>query len=131
MSPNSEKHFTADPPPYSDNSTGIPLQTNVATPGAATVVVGSPVVHTTGVVVPVVVGNRMGPKPASQTCPSCRAQIVTRVEHKTTTKTHLFATLLCFLACWCCVCIPYCTDSCKNADHYCPNCDAYIGSYNH
>ncbi|KAJ8726870.1 hypothetical protein PYW08_015267 [Mythimna loreyi] len=87
--------------------------------------------QTQPVVVPVVVGNQMGPQPSSITCPSCREVIVTRVEAKSTTKTHLIATMLCFMCCWPCVFIPYCTDSCRNADHYCPNCNSYIGSYVH
>ncbi|CAH1984425.1 unnamed protein product [Acanthoscelides obtectus] len=28
-----------------------------------------------------------------------------------------------------CVCIPYCCDSCQTLQHYCPNCQAYLGSY--
>lgn len=87
--------------------------------------------HSQPVVVPMVVGNQMGPKPATITCQSCKEVIVTRIEAKATTKTHLFAAILCFMCCWPCVFIPYCTDSCRNADHYCPNCSAYIGSYVH
>lgn len=32
---------------------------------------------------------------------------------------------------WCCVCVPYCIDSCQKADHYCPNCSSYLGSNKH
>lgn len=78
-------------------------------------------------VVPVV--RQMGPDPSHYTCPSCNTAIVTRVERVSTTKTHLFAALLCLIGCWPCVCIPYCTNSCQNAEHYCPNCSAYIGNY--
>ncbi|KAJ8724902.1 hypothetical protein PYW07_015860 [Mythimna separata] len=78
--------------------------------------------------VPVIVGGQMGPKPAPITCRSCNQQIVTRVELKSSTKTHLFALLLCCVF-FPCACLPYCIDSCHNADHYCPNCNAYIGSY--
>lgn len=95
----SEKTFGAEPPPYTDGSGGIPLQTSVGPSVGASVVVGSPaVVHTTTTVMPVAVGHQMGPKPSQYVCPSCRAQIVTRVEYKTVTKTHLFAVLLCALA---------------------------------
>ncbi|XP_057663068.1 lipopolysaccharide-induced tumor necrosis factor-alpha factor homolog [Diorhabda carinulata] len=71
----------------------------------------------------------VGPSPTSTTCPSCHAQIVTSVETETTTKTHLFALLLCLFGCWPCCCIPYCMDSCQAKTHYCPNCRAYIGKY--
>ncbi|KAL0839411.1 hypothetical protein ABMA28_016136 [Loxostege sticticalis] len=73
----------------------------------------------------------VGPKPAQVTCPSCHASIMSRVDHKSTTKTHLIALALCLCLCWCCVCVPYCMDSCQNADHYCPNCNAYLGTYQH
>ncbi|XP_026746530.1 lipopolysaccharide-induced tumor necrosis factor-alpha factor homolog isoform X1 [Trichoplusia ni] len=71
----------------------------------------------------------VGPEPSQITCPSCRATIVTRVERKATTKTHVIAVLLCLFLCWPCVCVPYCVDSCQNADHYCPNCSSYLGTY--
>jgi hypothetical protein len=31
----------------------------------------------------------------------------------------------------CCPCglIPYCTDSCKSANHYCPSCGTFLGTY--
>ncbi|CAH1635088.1 unnamed protein product [Spodoptera littoralis] len=69
---------------------------------------------------------QVGPEPSQITCPSCRATIVTRVERKSTTKTHVIALLLCLFLCWPCVCVPYCVDSCQNADHYCPNCNSYL-----
>ncbi|XP_069355545.1 lipopolysaccharide-induced tumor necrosis factor-alpha factor homolog isoform X1 [Maniola hyperantus] len=71
----------------------------------------------------------VGPKASSLVCPSCRANVVTRVEHKATTKTHIIALVLCLFLCWPCICIPYCMDSCQNADHYCPSCNAYLGTY--
>ncbi|XP_037877290.1 lipopolysaccharide-induced tumor necrosis factor-alpha factor homolog [Bombyx mori] len=80
--------------------------------------------------VTVVPAQQMGPEPTNTSCPSCSAAIVTRVDHVPVTKTHLFALLLCLIGCCPCACIPYCTDSCKDANHYCPNCNAYIGSYN-
>ncbi|XP_026313812.1 lipopolysaccharide-induced tumor necrosis factor-alpha factor homolog [Hyposmocoma kahamanoa] len=125
---------SGNPPPYS----GYPPQQDpphqhpayqYPPPQPPVVVVPGEVIHQTNIVRPVVVGTPVGPKPSHMTCRSCRAEIVTRVEYKSTTKTHLMALLLCVLGCWCCVCIPYCTDSCQNADHYCPNCNSYIGAY--
>ncbi|XP_044733001.1 lipopolysaccharide-induced tumor necrosis factor-alpha factor homolog [Chrysoperla carnea] len=77
----------------------------------------------------VLVPSNVGPDPATITCPSCRANIRTRIEYESTTKTHLFALLLFLIGCWPCCCIPYCMDSCNNANHYCPNCGSFIGSY--
>ncbi|XP_026313790.1 lipopolysaccharide-induced tumor necrosis factor-alpha factor homolog [Hyposmocoma kahamanoa] len=88
-----------------------------------------PVIVVQGAAQTNVVGQAVGPKPATLTCPSCGESIVTRVKHMPTTKTHLVAFGMCVFCCWCCLCIPYCTDSCQNADHYCPNCDAFIGVY--
>ncbi|KAJ8956991.1 hypothetical protein NQ318_012156 [Aromia moschata] len=70
----------------------------------------------------------LGPNPQSITCPSCHAQITTAVELENSTKTHLIALVLC-LVCFPCVCVPYCMDSCKSKNHYCPNCRAYLGRY--
>ncbi|KAJ8724905.1 hypothetical protein PYW07_015863 [Mythimna separata] len=120
------------PPPYTAEPPPPPPVTNPSypypPPPMATAPVQGVVFQTSPAYVPVVVTAMMGPKPASVTCRSCNQQIVTRVETKPSTKTHLFALLLCFVF-WPCVCLPYCIDSCQNADHYCPNCNAYIGSY--
>nr|XP_023023473.1 lipopolysaccharide-induced tumor necrosis factor-alpha factor homolog [Leptinotarsa decemlineata] len=71
----------------------------------------------------------LGPKPTTMVCPSCHAQITSTVQTEATTKTHLFALLLCLFACWPCCCIPYCMDSCQSQTHYCPNCNAFLGKY--
>ncbi|XP_055854601.1 lipopolysaccharide-induced tumor necrosis factor-alpha factor homolog isoform X4 [Episyrphus balteatus] len=71
----------------------------------------------------------VGPKPIRLTCPSCRADVLSDMKHEPTTKTHLMALLLFCFFCWPCVCLPYCMDSCQNANHYCPNCNAFIGTY--
>ncbi|KAJ8925138.1 hypothetical protein NQ315_001320 [Exocentrus adspersus] len=67
-----------------------------------------------------------GPHPTSTVCPSCHSQIATNVKTEATTRTHLFALLLCLVGC---CCIPYCIDSCQSQNHYCPNCGAYLGTY--
>ncbi|CRL01125.1 CLUMA_CG014488, isoform A [Clunio marinus] len=79
-------------------------------------------------VVTVITGDYFGPNPKSITCSSCRQNVVTRVDFESSTKTHLVAAVIC-LVFWPCVCVPYLTDSCKNANHYCPHCGAYLGSY--
>ncbi|CAB3258134.1 unnamed protein product [Arctia plantaginis] len=62
-------------------------------------------------------------------CRSCNAQIQTKVDFSTPNKAHIWAFLLCICGCWPCCLIPYCMDSCKNSVHYCPHCNAYIGTY--
>ncbi|KAI5641928.1 LITAF-like zinc ribbon domain-containing protein [Phthorimaea operculella] len=71
----------------------------------------------------------VGPKSCRITCPSCRASILTRVDRKTINKAHITALVLILIGCVPCCLIPYCMDSCKNIDHYCPNCSAFIGTY--
>ncbi|XP_073962959.1 lipopolysaccharide-induced tumor necrosis factor-alpha factor homolog isoform X2 [Choristoneura fumiferana] len=102
------------PPPYKAYPPGGPPPG----PTVTTVVPGA-----------VIIQQSMGPKPAHVTCQSCNNEAVTRIEWKATTRTHVFAGLLCLFGCWPCVCIPYCMESTRNADHYCTKCDAYIGSY--
>lgn len=76
----------------------------------------------------VIVQTPVGPRETRTTCPSCQAVITTRISHDTSTRTHLFA-LLCCLIFFPCACVPYCMDSCKDTNHYCPNCNAYLGTY--
>ncbi|XP_025836629.1 lipopolysaccharide-induced tumor necrosis factor-alpha factor homolog [Agrilus planipennis] len=73
--------------------------------------------------------SSFGPVSKMMTCPYCNSQISTKVVANATTKTHLIALLLCLCLCWCCVCLPYCMDSCRNQNHYCPNCEAFLGTY--
>ncbi|CAD7076767.1 unnamed protein product [Hermetia illucens] len=84
-------------------------------PGQPSVVIQTPLV--------------VGPDPVRCICPSCGAHILTKMKYEPNTRTHVVALILCLFICWPCVCLPYCMDSCQNANHYCPNCDAFIGTY--
>lgn len=68
--------------------------------------------------------------PQTALCDSCHQQITTLVNYNT------FGSLLpwisCVLTCcsglWCCCCfIPFCMQSCKTADHFCPQCRRLLG----
>ncbi|XP_055917050.1 lipopolysaccharide-induced tumor necrosis factor-alpha factor homolog [Eupeodes corollae] len=72
----------------------------------------------------------LGPHPCLVSCPSCYQKKMTIVRPEAATKTHLFAAVLCLVGLCCCVCVPYFVDSCKNANHYCSNCGAFLGTYN-
>jgi len=72
----------------------------------------------------------LGPQPTQITCPSCHATVLTNVRYEPNTKTHILALILCCFICWPCVCLPYCMDSCQSGNHYCPNCNAFLGAYN-
>ncbi|ALC42502.1 CG42566 [Drosophila busckii] len=71
----------------------------------------------------------VGSEPSRVQCPSCHAQIVTDVKRKATGRTHCWALVLCLFLCWPCAIAPYCMASCQNTEHTCPNCGAYIGTY--
>ncbi|XP_015599907.1 lipopolysaccharide-induced tumor necrosis factor-alpha factor homolog isoform X2 [Cephus cinctus] len=71
----------------------------------------------------------LGPDTQPMTCPHCHANISTRVVQESSTKTHLFALLLCLMGCWPCAPCPYCMDSCLATKHYCPACNAFLGQY--
>ncbi|KAF2883734.1 hypothetical protein ILUMI_22441 [Ignelater luminosus] len=68
-----------------------------------------------------------GPHPQPTTCLYCHKQITTTVVNDPTVRTHQMAFLLCIFCCM--PCIPYCMNSCQNRNHYCPNCDAFLGTY--
>ncbi|OWR44333.1 lipopolysaccharide-induced tumor necrosis factor-alpha factor homolog [Danaus plexippus] len=73
---------------------------------------------------------KLGPGPTGTSCPNCNKPIVTRVEYVSNNRTHIVSAGLCILAGCCCGClVPYCMRSCKTANHYCPQCKAFIGSH--
>ncbi|RNA07282.1 lipopolysaccharide-induced tumor necrosis factor-alpha factor [Brachionus plicatilis] len=70
----------------------------------------------------------LGKDPAHVTCPTCKAQVITRVNYKSGGGTWLICIGLCFIGCDLgCQFIPFCVDSCKDSHHYCPNCNAFLG----
>ncbi|KAH8316215.1 hypothetical protein KR067_002468 [Drosophila pandora] len=71
----------------------------------------------------------VGPEPTTLVCPQCQVQVTTRTEPKATTKTHLFALIMCCTCLWPCACCLYCTDCARSTTHYCPSCNNYVGTY--
>uniref|UniRef100_T1PLZ3 LITAF-like zinc ribbon domain protein n=1 Tax=Musca domestica TaxID=7370 RepID=T1PLZ3_MUSDO len=69
---------------------------------------------------------QFGARPHLAYCPSCRTQLLTRVEYQSTMMTHIIAAILCCTTCSCC--LPYLFDNCKSARHYCPECNSYLGA---
>ncbi|CAN2390958.1 Possible membrane-associated motif in LPS-induced tumor necrosis factor alpha factor (LITAF) [Pristimantis euphronides] len=68
--------------------------------------------------------------PVSCTCPSCRQNVISRIVYNTGLLAWLIFGILCLLGCWlgCCL-IPFCVDSCKDVDHFCPNCNHHLAKY--
>ncbi|XP_054740323.1 lipopolysaccharide-induced tumor necrosis factor-alpha factor [Anastrepha obliqua] len=72
----------------------------------------------------------LGPEPTIVTCPACHITKLTRIDFEPSARTHLMAAILCIVGLWCCVCLPYCAESCMNTNHYCGNCNKFLGTYN-
>ncbi|XP_049306914.1 lipopolysaccharide-induced tumor necrosis factor-alpha factor [Bactrocera dorsalis] len=72
----------------------------------------------------------LGPEPTFITCPGCHVTKLTRIGYEPNARTHLMAAILCIVGLWCCVCLPYCAESCMSTNHYCGNCNKYLGTYN-
>ncbi|XP_026671802.1 lipopolysaccharide-induced tumor necrosis factor-alpha factor homolog [Ceratina calcarata] len=69
------------------------------------------------------------PRPTTAICPRCTAIIITTVQVRRSLITHAAVVVLFLCGCWPCCMIPYCMNSCKIIDHYCPVCRAYLGTY--
>lgn len=69
-------------------------------------------------------------RPVRCTCPSCRANIVTHLNFESGIATWLISGGLCLLGlgAGCCL-IPFCVNACKDVEHHCPNCRAFIGRF--
>ncbi|XP_075687438.1 LITAF domain-containing protein-like [Rhinoderma darwinii] len=78
----------------------------------------------------VIMGTSFADSPTSCTCPVCRQNVVTRIQYNTGLLAWLIFGILCFFGCWlgCCL-IPFCLDSCKDVDHFCPNCNHHLSKY--
>ncbi|XP_011553630.3 uncharacterized protein LOC105385022 [Plutella xylostella] len=62
-------------------------------------------------------------------CPDCGYTGMTVIKAKITLCTHLSAMILCLFCCWLCVPLPYFLRSCKEVEHYCFQCNNYLGIY--
>ncbi|KAL4709157.1 hypothetical protein ACJJTC_008085 [Scirpophaga incertulas] len=109
------------PPPYFGNDPPPPPGFTAPPSAPRTAVITTP---------PPVERVKMGPGPTGTICSICHKSIVTRVDYVSNNRTHIFSAALCIVAGCCCGClVPYCMRSCKTANHYCPECNAYVGTY--
>ncbi|XP_067632213.1 lipopolysaccharide-induced tumor necrosis factor-alpha factor homolog [Eurosta solidaginis] len=111
------------PPPYSAPPAGFTPATHFQPPPMA------PPPQVPTVIITTSAPTQLGEEPTRTKCPSCHADILTTVDYTANSCTHIWALVLCLFICWPCVCVPYCMKSCQNANHYCPNCNAFIGTY--
>ncbi|KAI5643063.1 LITAF-like zinc ribbon domain-containing protein [Phthorimaea operculella] len=82
----------------------------------------------------IVVPQGVGSEPTTVTCFNCGRVVTTRVTYTTAWHTHLVAGSVCVITMVCSLCclglVPYCFDTFKDAEHYCPNCNTFIGKSN-
>ncbi|KAK5966022.1 Lipopolysaccharide-induced tumor necrosis factor-alpha factor [Trichostrongylus colubriformis] len=67
--------------------------------------------------------------PTSMMCPHCHQQILTKTQPKSGLLTWLLCGGMAIFGCWLCCCIPFCVDSCRDTEHFCPNCRKLLGTY--
>ncbi|ODM92306.1 Lipopolysaccharide-induced tumor necrosis factor-alpha factor [Orchesella cincta] len=70
----------------------------------------------------------LGPTTTRMTCGSCHTEIQTSTNKKPSIVAFLSAGIMCVLGLICCI-IPFFVDSCKDTEHTCPNCGAYLGTH--
>jgi len=71
----------------------------------------------------------LGHQSASIICPSCHAQIFTRVDYVSGTAAWVICLVIAlFGGIFGCCLIPFCIDSLKDAYHHCPNCNVQVGT---
>uniref|UniRef100_A0A1I7YKI0 LITAF domain-containing protein n=1 Tax=Steinernema glaseri TaxID=37863 RepID=A0A1I7YKI0_9BILA len=83
-------------------------------------------------VYPVITGNTLEPVnefPMTVPCPECKEVVVTRVDFSAGALTYLLVIVMMLFGLVCCAFIPCCVNSCKDAYHYCPNCQHFFGVY--
>ncbi|KAE9554168.1 hypothetical protein FO519_002648 [Halicephalobus sp. NKZ332] len=74
--------------------------------------------------------STFGPRSVAMTCPHCHQHIHSQVNYTSGLLSWLICGGCLLFGCWlgCCL-IPFCVDDCKDAEHFCPNCKAYLGQY--
>ncbi|KAI1697815.1 LITAF-like zinc ribbon domain-containing protein [Ditylenchus destructor] len=68
-------------------------------------------------------------QPTTVVCPQCQNQVTTSIKYVSGMLTWIIFGILMLCGCWlgCCL-IPFCTNCTKNTEHYCPKCNAFIGT---
>ncbi|KAJ8714047.1 hypothetical protein PYW08_007667 [Mythimna loreyi] len=125
-----EKGIRREPPPSYDATFNVP-------PVPSPTVTNQPITHQPATNQPpsqtVVLHIPLKHAPTLFNCPKCDERIITTVTYTSTNKTHMLAGFICGITCWCCICclaaIPYLTKVFKEAQHNCPNCKTFLGSY--
>ncbi|XP_069839784.1 lipopolysaccharide-induced tumor necrosis factor-alpha factor homolog [Dendropsophus ebraccatus] len=83
------------------------------------------------VIVPqIIFKTELTDSPGLAVCPACNLPCTTTIQYKSGCLTTLLCCLLFFFGCILgCFLIPCCVKSCKDVNHYCPNCKNLIYKY--
>ncbi|XP_031720718.1 cell death-inducing p53-target protein 1 homolog [Anarrhichthys ocellatus] len=80
------------------------------------------VVQPAGAPVVVIMQSQLTDVPGQIMCPYCQNIVITQIGYVTGSYTWMIFGILAVFMCWCCCCIPFCVDSCKDVEHSCPHC---------
>ena len=79
----------------------------------------------------IIINNQqvLGTNPTHIHCSQCGAQVLSKTTPKAGLLTWLIAGALFLVGCWPCCCIPCCLEDCQDFEHFCPQCNNYLGTY--
>uniref|UniRef100_A0AC35FKF5 LITAF domain-containing protein n=1 Tax=Panagrolaimus sp. PS1159 TaxID=55785 RepID=A0AC35FKF5_9BILA len=136
-----EREASAPPPPYEFEATGNSSSSNPAelkytpefkAPPPPPPYETKPTItpSSTRQIVYVPSNQTFESEPVIMNCPYCQKLIETKIEHKVGLLSWLGCLGCVLLDCTagCCL-IPFCIDSCKDCEHYCPSCKSFLGKY--
>ncbi|KAL3081367.1 hypothetical protein niasHT_039844 [Heterodera trifolii] len=71
----------------------------------------------------------LGPHEMQLECSNCRQSVRTRVVRRPGLLTWIICGALALVGCWPCCVLPFCAQSCQDVEHFCANCNAFVGKY--
>ncbi|RNA40931.1 Lipopolysaccharide-induced tumor necrosis factor-alpha factor [Brachionus plicatilis] len=80
--------------------------------------------------------RKYGRNPQPDTCPQCKASIITKTEYRSGLMNWIICGEICLFGLFLivplfgCQCIPFCIDGLKDVYHSCPNCNQQLGKAN-
>lgn len=77
----------------------------------------------------IVMSVELGPHPLPMQCPHCRVHIVSSTQTRAGLLAWLVCGILALIGCWPCCILPFCVPKCQDVHHFCPNCNAFLGTY--
>uniref|UniRef100_A0A183CM73 LITAF domain-containing protein n=1 Tax=Globodera pallida TaxID=36090 RepID=A0A183CM73_GLOPA len=79
--------------------------------------------------VKMIIAVPLGPHEVQLYCSNCRQTVRTRVVRRPGLLTWLICGALALVGCWPCCMLPFCAQSCQDVEHFCVNCNAFVGKF--